>query len=252
MKNRLIISLILIGLLFGIITFTTAANLNGDEVLTKIKEANNAKSVKLTAKMESYDANGDKMEHKLKWISKNGRVDKSLIRLLAPANLKDTAFLTKNKNNSRDMYLYLSELESSTKLTGRQQNSSFLETNFSYRDLATLNDQDYKQDYRAIILRENSQEFLLQIIPIEADINYNYGKMWVAKKNWYPVKIEFYNEEGKLYKVLRNKKLKKINGYWRAQQIVMENHQTGSKSILYVDKIDYDQRIDDKLFQVNN
>lgn len=252
MKNKLIVSLILIGLLFGIITFTTAANLNGDEVLTKIKEANNAKSVKLTVKMELYDANGDKTEHKLNWISQSGRINKSLIRLMTPANLEDTAFLTKNKNNSRDMYLYLSAPESSTKLTGKQQNSSFLETNFSYRDLATLSDQDYRQDYRAIILQETSQEFLLQIIPIDADINYNYGKMWVAKKNWYPVKIRFYDEEGKLYKVLINKKLKKINGYWRAQQVVMENHQTGSKTILDIDEIDYDQKISDKLFQVNN
>lgn len=252
MKNRWIIFLVLISLLFGLKTITISANLNGDDILTKINVERDAKSVNLMAKMDSYDANGDKLEYKLKWISKNKGMDKFLVELSAPANLKGTTLLSQTKDDiNKDMYFYLSDSDSSKKISGSQQNNSFLETDFNYNDLVTLNKQNYKQDYRAVILKETDQKYLLQIIPVDADIEYNYGKMWVAKKNWYPVKIEFYDEKGRLHKVLTNKKIKKIDGYWTAQQVIMENYQKGSKTVLNLDKIKYDQKIEDQLFKID-
>ncbi|MBM7624446.1 outer membrane lipoprotein-sorting protein [Sporohalobacter salinus] len=250
MKKRLIISLILVSFFVGIMTFTTAANFTGDDILTKIYTVRDAKSLKLMARMELYDSNDDKLEYELKWISKNAKIDKSLIKLLAPDDLEGTTFLTKSKEGtSKEMYIYLSALDSLREISDSQQNNSFLKTDFTYNDLAILNRQNYERDYRGVILKETNQKYLLQIIPINADIEYNYGKMWVTKKNWYPVKIKFYDENSKLYKVLTNKQIKKVNGYWIAKQIVMKNYQKGSKTILYLDEIDYDQKIDNQLFR---
>lgn len=248
MKKKLV-GLILVALVVVSLNGVVSAQMTGDDVLDRVKEAIDANSAKLNLQMELYNKSGSKRARKLKAISKDGKQDKALIRFLAPSSVEGTGFLSLGKgNNKEDMYLYLPALGMPRKIAGSQKNGSFVGTDFTYNDLSILGGGNYKEDYNATIIADNDQKYVLKLAPTDKDIDYKYGKMWVKKDNWFPVKVEFYNQQEEVEKVLTTKDIEQIDGYWTAGQMTMKNLQQGTKTILYLQDVTYDQSIKDRIF----
>lgn len=175
--------------------------------------------------------------------------DKSLIRFLEPADVEGTGFLSlDNKSGDEDMYLYLPAVNLVRKISGSQKNGSFVGTDFSYNDLAIIGSGNYQDDYQAIIVEENDKNYVLKIVPTDDDIEYKSGQLVVSKNNWYPQEAKFYDQQGELYKVLKNSQIEKIDGYWTARKVVMKDVQTGSKTIVHLEEITYDQGVNERIF----
>ncbi|AGB40575.1 outer membrane lipoprotein-sorting protein [Halobacteroides halobius DSM 5150] len=251
--KKLVSLLVLISLLVGLSGLTGAADLTGEDVLDKIKESIDANSAQLTLKMELYSSSGSKRERKMKVWTQEQNQDKAMMRFLAPASIEGTGFLSQDKaNGEEEMYLYMPALGGVRKIAGSQKNGSFVGTDFSYNDLSILGGGNYKEDYEATILNKDSSQYLLKLVPTDEEIEYKYGKMWVRKSNWVPSKIKFYDAQGKLYKVLTNDNIKQIDGYWTPYQMTMKNKQQGTKTVLYIKEITYDQQINPRRFTTRN
>jgi len=248
--RRKMISLILMSvLILGLTGIAWGQNLTGDDVLDKVEAAIDANSAEIKLKMYIYNEAGSMRERELKAYTQDGEYDKALIRFLAPASVEGTAFLSQEKgNNNEDMYLYMPVLGNVRKIAGSQKNGSFVGTDFSYNDLSILGGGNYKEDYKATILESNENEYLLRLIPTDEEIEYKFVKMWVKRSNWFPTKLEFYDENGNLHKVLINEGVKQIDGYWTASELTMKNVQKGSKTVLRLDEITYDKRISERIF----
>lgn len=254
MKKRVINLVLIIGLTFSMTGLVFAGSLTGSQVLDKMEEVRDTTSAQLNLSMELYNSAGNKRIRKLKSMSKDKGKEKSLIRFLSPADVEGTGFLSIDKLDSddEDMYLYLPAFKSIRRVSGSQKNGSFVGTDFSYNDLSILAGGNYKDDYKAIILKENDEQYILRIVPTDNDIEYKYGKLVVRKDNWYPIKVKFYDSKGKLHKVLINHDLKKIDGYWTAQKVIMEDVQQESRTVLYLQEIAYDKPINDRVFTTRN
>jgi outer membrane lipoprotein-sorting protein len=72
--------------------------------------------------------------------------------------------------------------------------------------------------------------------------------MWVKIENYFPTKLEFYDQKGELHKVLTNEDIQKKDGYWTAEKLTMKNVQKGSKTVLYLEEITYDKQVSDRIF----
>ncbi|HKJ67699.1 MAG TPA: outer membrane lipoprotein-sorting protein, partial [bacterium] len=115
-------------------------------------------------------------------------------------------------------------------------------------DLTILGGGNYNEDYEAGILEHNSGEFLLRLDPLKDEIEYQYARMWVSTANWFPTKIEFYDESGQLKKVLINREIEQIDGNWTAREITMEDVQKGSRTVLSLTEVRYNVSLDEQIF----
>lgn len=248
-RNLLIISLVLA----IIVSFTGSGlsqELSGEEVLDRVNDQMNASTIEMDFKMELHSSEGDIRERQLKIYSKEGEGDtnKALIRFLEPASVEGTGFLSLVEENQEDMYLFLPAIGSVRRIASGQRSGSFVGTEFSYNDLSVLGGGNFQEDYQPTVIEENQEEYILRIDPTDESNQYQYGIMHVQKSNWFPVRIEFYDSNEELWKVLTNQNFSEQGDYLMAETIAMENVQEGTKTVLYLNEVIYDGQIDDDIF----
>ncbi len=249
--RRTIILLIIIFLL-AIVVLPASAAMTGDDVLARVEEEMQSTTAHLQMNMKLYSASGDAREREMEVYKNNQEgLTKSFVRFLSPATIEGTAFLSlEQESGSEDMYLYMPALGSVRKIASSQRNGSFVGTDFSFNDLTILGGANFRDDYQATILEENQEVFVLKMVPTNPDIEYSYVKMWVDKNNWYPRKSEFYDSDDELLKVMTPADHREIDGYWTPQELTMENIQKGTKTVIEMVDVVYDQPLDEQIFTV--
>ncbi len=161
---------------------------------------------------------------------------RTLIRFLEPADVAGTAFLLReNADGPDEQILYLPALKRTRRIAGTQRRGSFMGTDFSYADLEvrSLDDAECtlegEQSYRG---QETYVVVTRPKAPSEDDL-YGSVKLWIHKKTWIPLKVEFYDrEDGALSKVMTVKRLKKVEGHWLPVETEMKNVKKGSSTRL--------------------
>lgn len=228
----------------------SAESLSGDDVLVKIKAARSADSASMTMIMELYNKAGDMRSREMKNRHLENGEEKSLIEFQSPADVAGTAFLSlKDKNSSEeDMYLFLPVLGSIRKISGSQKNGNFVGSDLTYNDITVFSGGNFKDYYAAEILEENEEEYLLRLSPTDSDIDYSYGRLWVRKDIFYPVKIEFYDQSEDLLKTIDLEKIEEIDGNWLARKITVKNVQKGSRTIMNMEDVKFNVELNEQIF----
>ncbi len=224
--------------------------LTAQQVLDRVEHAIEANSAEIHMQMELYSAAGSKRERALAAYAKEtDGLSKSLIRFSQPPDIAGTSFLSlEQKDGDEEMYLFMPVLGSVRKIAGSQKSGSFVGTDFTYNDLTILGGGNYGKDYEASILESSAGEYLLRLEPLKEAIEYHYARMQVPSSNWLPTKIEFYDENEQLSKVLTNREIEQIDGNWTAREITMDNAQKGTRTVLRLTEVRYNVSLDDQIF----
>jgi len=178
---------------------------------------------------------------------------KSLLRFLEPADIEGTGFLSiEHKGRPDDQWLYLPALGKSRRIASGEKSKSFLGTDFTYEDLGDWEIDDYDHE----ILREeklgDEDCWVIESTSKKKDGSYSKLITWIRKDNYVGAKIEFYDKGGELLKVLTTDDIVQIDGIWTIKKLVMENVQKGSKTILELTEVKYNQGLKDDLFTITN
>ncbi|MFN2364054.1 MAG: outer membrane lipoprotein-sorting protein [Halarsenatibacteraceae bacterium] len=250
MKRKLMIISLVLAIVVSFASSGLSQELSGDEVLDRVKETMNANTIEMNFRMELHSSEGDIRERQLKIYSKEGEGDtnKALIRFLEPASVEGTGFLNLVEENQEDMYLFLPAIGSVRRIASGQRSGSFVGTEFSYNDLSVLGGGNFQEDYQPTVIEENEKEYIIRIDPTAESNQYEYGIMHVQKSNWFPARIEFYDSNEELWKVLTNENFSEQGDYLMAEKITMKNVQKGTKTVLYLNEVTYDGQIDDDIF----
>ncbi|MCU7916681.1 MAG: outer membrane lipoprotein-sorting protein, partial [Candidatus Thiodiazotropha sp. (ex Gloverina cf. vestifex)] len=104
---------------------------------------------------------------------------------------------------------------------------------------------------------ENSYEgkasFLLERYPVDPNSGYTRQQVWVDQARFIPLKIEYYDRKNALLKTLVFRGYQQyLDQYWRADQMYMENHQTGKSTLLSWEKYDFRSGLSDGDFNKNS
>lgn len=224
--------------------------LTAQQVLDRVEHAIEANSAEIHMRMKLYSAAGSERERSLAAYAKEtDELSKSFIRFTQPADIEGTSFLSlAQEGGDEEMYLFLPVVGSVRKIAGSQKSGSFVGTDFTYNDLTILGGGNYGEDYEASILEQSAGEYILRLEPLKEEINYQYARMWVPASNWFPTKIEFYDANEQLSKVLTNREIEQIDGNWTAREITMENVQKGTRTVLRLTEVRYNVSLDDQIF----
>lgn len=178
-------------------------------------------------------------------------MDKTFIRITAPKKEQGVATL-RIKN---EMWNYLPKVNKTMKISPSMMMGSWMGSDFTNDDLvresSLIDDYTYK-----MITPENASEDLLyvELIPKE-DAAIVWGKIISAVRtnDYMPMWQHFYDEKGKLMRVLNFKEVKKFSG--KNIPSVMEmipQNRDGHKTVVRWVNAKFDTKIDDKVFTRRN
>ena len=95
--------------------------------------------------------------------------------------------------------------------------------------------------------------YILELVP-KPGVHKDYSKLkfWVRRDNFYPVKIEYYDKKGKLWKVLERKNIVKKGKYWIAMEMEMKDLKRQHKTKSIIEGVEFDSGLSDQLFTKRN
>jgi hypothetical protein len=161
--------------------------------------------------------------------------DKSLSIFDTPRDVKGTAFLTfSHKVGDDEQWLYLPALKRVKRISSRNKSGSFMGSEFSYEDIASQEIEKYTYKYLGQESCGNGWKcHKIERIPAYKYSGYTKQTAWIDTKEMRPVKVEFYDRKRRKLKTLTWKGYREYIGrYWRANEMFMQNHQTGKSTRL--------------------
>lgn len=223
--------------------------LSGPQILATMDEAMGAQSKVMTQNMTIVAANGQERTREMQmWSRQVQNGDEMLAKFLAPADVRGTGILMKDD----DMWLYLPALGKTRRVAAHAKKGSFMGSDLTFDDMEQLGSRGFTPFYRADLVGEgeavDSECFVLELVPLEADNAFSRLKVWVDKSVFLPRQIEYYDETGRLQRVLSTYNLSARAGRWQAERMVMEDLVRGTKTILQIKEVRLDEDLDASLF----
>jgi outer membrane lipoprotein-sorting protein len=245
MKNNLFIfSALLSGsLLVSAVADAMTAEEQGLEIAVAADKRDSGwSSMRANMVMTLEDRSGRTSTRKIesRQLEVEGDGDKSLSLFKEPRDVSGTAMLTFTHGlDADDQWLYLPALKRVKRISSKNQSGPFMGSEFAFEDLGSQEIEKYTYKYlRDEACGEGLNCTVSERYPEYQNSGYSRQITWIDKAEFRPLKIEFYDRKNSLLKTLSFIKYQEYNGYWRADQFRMENHQNGKKTIL--DWTDYE------------
>ena len=180
--------------------------------------------------------------------------DKSMSIFDEPADVKGTAFLTYSHALKPDeQWLYLPSLKRVKRISSKNKSGPFMGSEFAYEDISSQEVNKYTYKYIKDETINNIDCFVLERYPAYEHSGYTRQVAWINKKEYRPEKIVFYDRKNALLKTLTYSDYKQYLGqYWRADNMKMENHQTGKSTVLSWIDYQFKTGLTDKDFSRNS
>ncbi|WP_457676553.1 outer membrane lipoprotein-sorting protein [Thiolapillus sp.] len=171
---------------------------------------------------------------RVKGLEVEGDGDKSLIVFDQPRDVKGTALLTfSHKVKDDDQWLYLPALKRVKRIASRNKSGPFMGSEFAFEDLASQEVEKYTYKFIRDDELDGIPVFLQERYPVSKYSGYTRQLVWIDKERYIPLKIEFYDRKNALLKVLVFRGYKQyLDRYWRADEMFMDNKQTGKSTLL--------------------
>ncbi len=250
---------VILSIVFSVVALCAQSQLTGQQIQEKSIEATRVAGVEAVATMTIIDSKGRQRVRKLAQISKlydNGKTEKKLIRFLAPADVKGTGFLTFDyRENDDDKWLYMPALRKTRRIVSSENAKSFMGSEFSYADMTPPTVEDFTYN----ILGEEEINGVLcwkiEITPKDDDIadenGFSKKISYIGKQNYVIRKVVYFDLDEELHKEFTVYEIKELdiqNRKYRLMHIEMENKQSGRKSIMKVEKIQFKPNVKDEYF----
>ncbi len=203
--------------------------LTAREIMQRVNDRDDGNSQTAEIEMRLIDSGGNERLRRLRqYRRKAGKDTHSLMFFLAPADVRDTGFLTYDYDapgKDDDQWLYLPALRRSKRIASGDKSSSFMGTDFNYSDM-TRPDLD---QYAYSVLREESvpggQAWVIEAVPkspatVEST-GYDKTHVWVRQDNDVVVRAVRWVHKSSQTKLLQVRVLEQIDRIWVATDMEM-------------------------------
>lgn len=219
------------------------------EIIKKAETASTPQSVHATLAMILINDQGKEKVRKLEsW--KRGD-DYSVMVFKKPKSVAGTAMLKAPVTGGDEAtWLYLPSLDLTKRISQESENRQFMGSDFTYDDLGSRNINEYRYE---LIRVNHSEQNTIYVVKGTAknpqQTGYSKVKSWISNKYWKPIKVKYYDLQGKLLKIRTNSEFEKQQGFWIVKQMTMKNVQTGHKTILSWNNYKIDVNLPENIFQ---
>jgi len=228
---------------------------NGRDIMLKVDRRPDGTDRKFILEMTLINKRNRKRVRTVLSYSKDyGKDKKTIMYFEKPADVKGTGFLSieyDEPSKEDDRWLYLPALKKVRRISGSSKNDYFMGTDFTYDDMG---DRSVDEDTHQLLREEVVDGYPCWVVEsVPKDKSYMYSKKinWIRKDSLIAFIVEFYDQRGTLIKTLTAPVQEKVNGFWTALKMVMDNTSKEHKTLLEMKDVQYDQGIKDSLFRVS-
>jgi len=176
--------------------------------------------------------------------------DKSLVIFSSPADIDGTALLSHAKLlKADDQWLYLPALKRVKRISSKNKSGPFVGSEFAFEDFTSLELGKFGYKFLRTEDYTGLRCDVVERIPKYKYSGYTKQVGWFDQKDHQLRKIEFYDRKSSLMKTLQLTGYKKYQGkFWRAQKLMMKNHQTGKSTEFVYGDYKFDTGLSDRHF----
>lgn len=147
------------------------------------------------------------------------------------------------------IWLYMPAFNKAVKVTLLSKSQAFTGTDFSYEDMSGSS---FSERFTPKILPSTDDDiYQLELMPKSMRSRYSKIIVFLDKTHLYPIKMEYF-DDNKVYFKSATYEYKKQGNYWYAERVVMKNIKKDHSTEILINKIKFDQGLDDSEFTVEN
>ncbi len=183
-----------------------------------------------------------------------GDGDKSLVIFDKPRDIKGTALLNfSHKTGIDDQWLYLPALKRVKRISSANKSGSFMGSEFAYEDVTSNEVEKYTYKWLRDEAYEGQECFVFERYPTYKNSGYTRQVVWLDKKEYRMLKIDFYDRKNALLKTQTFRGYRQyLKQYWHPDEMFMKNHQTGKTTLLKWSDYKFKNGFKDKDFNKNS
>ncbi len=226
--------------------------MSGLEIMQKVDDRDDGDTRKSTAEMILISKSGKQRVRETVLLSKDvPEGTQSISTFLKPADVAGTSFLQLTYDEigkDDDQWLYLPSLKKVRRITSSSKGDYFMGTEFTYDDMG---DRKPEEDNHKLLGTEDingRQCYKVLSTPKEEDYMYSKKIQWIDKDTYLPLKVEFYDEDEELLKVMTTSDPVMIDNIWVTKDIDMKNVQKGRETRIKSKDMKFNLPIKDSIF----
>lgn len=240
---------LVICLLIPVANAKAAKQMTAEEVLKKVETNLKSKDETAMIDMTIVESNGQSKDRRIEIKKRNTQKQEVLVRLQKPADVKGVGLLSVMEKDSENQWLYLPSQKKSRRIASTSKKEKFLDSEFSYEDFSASTYKNFKNKLLEETTLEGKAVRVVESTTENSDSPYKKIVTWVDNSDFKPLKTEYYDQEGKLLKVMDFSDYKQFGkGAWRAQMVKVENVQNKRKTILKMSDLKINSGLQEKEF----
>jgi hypothetical protein len=224
----------------------------GQWLAVRVDERDTGRDARMTLSMRLFDRRNRVRERALVMTSIRGGVgrpvptDRSLIRFLAPADIRGTGFLVWDQPDGDDeRFFYLPSLGRVRRIAGAEAQESFVGSDFTYEDIGGRELDAYTYQ----LLDDTSTwsgsdgiahpAYRLESRRKDAGAPFPRVVSLVRKDHFIVVDARIFNRRDEPQKAFVTSRVERISGYWTAMAMSMSDARAGTRTDLVIERAEY-------------
>ena len=178
------------------------------------------------------------------------------VYFLAPSDVRKMVFMVQKHaavDKDDDRWLYLPNLDLVKRIASTDKRTSFVGSDFLYEDVSG---RSLDEDTHTLVETTESS-YIIRNTPKNPDsVEFSYFNVTIDKKNLMPMKMEYYDKSGTLYRTIESKKVEDITAkegekevtYPTVTESVVKDLKTGSTTEMTFSNVSYNIGVEDAIF----
>jgi len=223
---------------------------SADEIVAKANRASYyaGQDGRAEVHMTIYDARGGTREREFTILRLNvaGEDQKFYVYFRKPSDVRNMAYLVwKHVGGDDDRWLWLPALNLKKRIAPGDKRTSFVGSDFFYEDVSGRGLQEDNHE----LVKETAEHFVIRNVPkAPAGVEFASYTVWVDKQTYLPVKAEYLDGEGNLYRRVSAEKIETINNHPTVTVAVAEDLRAGTRTVNTFSKVRYDIGLKERIF----
>jgi outer membrane lipoprotein-sorting protein len=162
-----------------------------------------------------------------------------------PADVRKMVFMVHTHTDPKtddDRWLYLPGLDLVKRIAAGDKRTSFVGSDFLYEDVSGRSLEEDTHE----LTKTTDDLFVIKNVPKEPlAVEFAYYDVSIDRKTYIPMKMEYYDKAGKLYRIIESKKIETIQDFATVVKSVVSDLNTQSKTEMEFTDVKYDIELGD-------
>lgn len=177
---------------------------------------------------------------------KDGGEQKFYVYFKKPSDVRKMVFLVhKYIDKDDDRWMYLAKLDLVKRIAGADKRTSFVGSHFFYEDVSGRGIAEDRHE----LLEETDKEYVVRNIPKNpAEVEFASYTVWIDKQSFLPLKAEYFNREGRKYRVVEALETAIVQGFPTVLKSRVKDLLTGGETVSEFKDVRYNLGLNEKIF----